>query len=143
MPVSYTHLDVYKRQLLESVTTVLVAEDLDRVTVQVVLALEASVAAAHCRADRVMAGAVSESVADEEEPFSVAVSVAAWSATSVAVLTPNVAEVALAGTVTEEGTVNTVEALLASATTVLVAEDLDRVTVQVVLALEARLAGAH
>jgi hypothetical protein len=54
-----------------------------------------------------------------------------------------VAEVVLAGTVTEEGTVNTVEALLESVTTVLLAEDLDRVTVQVVLALEASVAGAH
>ena len=56
------------------------------------------------------------------------------------VLAVNVAEVALAGTVTEEGTVNTVEALSASATTVLLAADFDRVIVQVVLALEARVA---
>ena len=56
----------------------------------------------------------------------------------------NVAEVALAATVTEEGTVNRVEALSESVTTVLlVVVDIDRVTVQVVLALEARLAAAH
>ena len=55
----------------------------------------------------------------------------------------NAAEAVLAGTVTEEGTVNREGALLASATTVLVAAAFDRVTVQVVLALEARLAGAH
>ena len=56
----------------------------------------------------------------------------------------NVAEVALAATVTEEGTVNRVEALSESVTTVLlVVVDIDRVTVQVVLALDARLAAAH
>ena len=129
--------------LLESATTVLPAEDLDRVTVQVVLALEGRVAAAHCREDRVMAGAVRERVADVEGPFHVAVMVTVWSATSVPVLAPNVAEVTLAGTVTEEGTVNRDGALLESATTVLPAEDFDKVTVQVVLALEARLAVAH
>jgi hypothetical protein len=45
-------------------------------TVQVVLALEARLAAAHCKAERV-AGASRERVADVEEPFSVAVRVAA------------------------------------------------------------------
>ena len=54
-----------------------------------------------------------------------------------------VAEVALAGTLTEEGTVNADGALLASATTVLVVVAFDSMTVQVVLALEARLAAAH
>jgi hypothetical protein len=51
--------------------------------------------------------------------------------------------VALAGTLTEAGTVNTVEALLESVTTELLLVDLERVTVQVALALEARVAGAH
>ena len=55
----------------------------------------------------------------------------------------NVAEVALAATLTEDGTVNKVEALLESATAVLLGADFDRVTVHVVLALEARLAAAH
>ena len=50
---------------------------------------------------------------------------------------------ALAGTVTEGGTVNTVEALLASVTAVLLAADFDKVTVQVDLALEAKVGGAH
>ena len=54
-----------------------------------------------------------------------------------------VAEVALAATLTEDGTVSTVAALLARATTVLLEEALDKVTVQVVLALDARLAAAH
>src|ERR1019366_3160673 len=128
--------------LLASATTELPAVDLDRVTVQVVLALEARLAAAHCRAERV-AGASREGGADVEEPFSVAVRVAVWSKTSVPVVAVKVAEVALAGTLTEEGTVNADGALLASATTELPAVDLDRVTVQVVLALEARLAAAH
>jgi hypothetical protein len=61
----------------------------------------------------------------------------------VPVVALNAAEAVLAGTVTEEGTVNTDEALLESVTTVLPAEDLDRVSVQVVLALEAKVVGAH
>ena len=55
----------------------------------------------------------------------------------------NVAEVALAATLTEDGTVNRDEALLESVTTVMLVVDFDAVTVQVVLALEARLAAAH
>ena len=78
-----------------------------------------------------------------DEPFNVAVTVAAWSESSAPVLAVNVAEVALAATLTEDGTVNRDEALLESVTTVLLVADLDRVTVQVVLALEARLAAAH
>src|ERR1019366_819331 len=128
--------------LLASATTELPAVDLDRVTVQVVLALEARLAAARCRAESV-AGASRERGADVEEPFSVAVRMAVWSKTSVPVVAVKVAEVALAATLTEEGTVNTDGALLASATTELPAVDLDRVTVQVVLALEARLVAAH
>ena len=55
----------------------------------------------------------------------------------------NVADVALVGTVTEEGTVNTDGALSASETTVLLAADFDRVTVQVMLEFEAKLAVAQ
>ena len=55
----------------------------------------------------------------------------------------NVAEVALPATLTEEGTFNAEGALLESVTTALLAEEFDRVTVQVVLALEVRLAVAH
>ena len=69
--------------------------------------------------------------------------VAVWSDSSAPALAVKVAEVALAATLTEEGTVNAVGALLESATTVLLVVDFDRVTVQVVLALEARLAAAH
>ena len=90
-----------------------------------------------------IAGATRESVAAADEPFNVAVTVAAWSETRVPVLAVNVAEVALAATLTEDGTVNWDGALLESATTVLLVADFDRVTVQVVLALEARLAAVH
>jgi hypothetical protein len=69
--------------------------------------------------------------------------VAVWSESSAPVLAVNVAEVALAATLTEDGTVNRDEALLDSATTVMLVVDFDAVTVQVVLALEARLAAAH
>jgi hypothetical protein len=88
-------------------------------------------------------GATRESVAGADEPFNVAVRVAAWSETRVPVLAVNVAEVAFAATLTEDGTVSRDEALLESVTTVLLVVDFDRVTVQVVLALEARLAAAH
>ena len=62
---------------------------------------------------------------------------------AVPVLAVNVAEVALAATLTEGGTVKADGALLERVTTVLAAADFDRVTVQVVLALEARLDAAH
>jgi len=61
----------------------------------------------------------------------------------VPVLAVNVAEVALDATVTEDGTVNTVGALLARATTVLLEDVLDMLTEQVVLEFDARLAAAH
>jgi len=128
--------------VLESATTVLVVVDFDRVTVQIVLALEVRLAAAQRRAE-IVTGANSESVAAADEPFNEAVTVTAWSETRAAVLAVNVAEVALADTLTEDGTVNSVEALLESATMVLMVVDFDRVTVQVVLALEAKLPAAH
>jgi hypothetical protein len=79
-----------------------------------------------------------------DEPFNVAVTVAVWSETSAPVLAVNVAEVALAETLTEDGTVNWDGALSESVTMVLLlVVDFDRVTVQVVLALEARLAATH
>jgi hypothetical protein len=87
--------------------------------------------------------ATSDNVTGLDEPFNVAVRVAAWSESSAPVLAVNVAEVALAATLTEDGTVNRDGALLESATTVMLVADFDRVTVQVVLALEARLAAAH
>ena len=90
-----------------------------------------------------MAGATSDNVTGLDEPFNVAVTVAVWSETRVPVLTVNVTEVAFAATLTEDGTVSRDKALLESVTTVLLVADFDRVTVQVVLALEARLAAAH
>ena len=90
-----------------------------------------------------MTGATRESVAGLDEPFNVAVTVAVWSETSAPVLAVNVTEVALAATLTEAGTVSRDEALLESVTTVMLVADFDTVTVQVVLALEARLGAAH
>ena len=84
-----------------------------------------------------MTGATSEIVAAWDEPFNVAVTVTFWSETSAPVLAVNVAEVALAATLTEDGTVNWDGALLESVTTVPLVVDFDRVTVQVVLALDA------
>jgi len=86
---------------------------------------------------------VSESVADLELPFNVAVRLADWSEAKAPVLAVNVAEVAFAGTVTEGGTVSTDGALFERVTTLVPAVDLERVTVQVVLALGARLPAAH
>jgi hypothetical protein len=59
------------------------------------------------------------------------------------VLAVKVAEEALAGTLTEDGMVNAAGVLLERATTELLLVDFDSVTVQVVLALEPRLAAAH
>ena len=88
-------------------------------------------------------GATSERVVGLDAPFKVAVIVADWSASKAPALAVKVAEVALAATLTEEGTVNAAVALLESATAVLPAEDFDSETVQVVLALEAKLVVAH
>ena len=90
-----------------------------------------------------MTEATSDNVTGLDEPFNVAVRVAAWSESSAPVLAVNVAEVALAATLTEDGTVNWDGALLESVTTVMLVVDFDTVTVQGVLALEARLAAAH
>jgi hypothetical protein len=69
--------------------------------------------------------------------------VADWFESNVPVLMANVAEEALAGTLTEEGTVNALGALLVSVTTELPVVGFDSATVHVELALEARLAGEH
>ena len=61
--------------VLESAITVLLVEDFDSVTVQVVLVLDARLAAAHCSEDTV-GRVASESVAGADVPFSVAVTVA-------------------------------------------------------------------
>jgi hypothetical protein len=78
-----------------------------------------------------------------EAPFKLAVMVADWSEEIVPVLAVKVAELPLAGTVTEEATVNTDGALLVRLTTVPLVADLERVTVQVALAFDTRVAGAH
>jgi hypothetical protein len=85
----------------------------------------------------------SESAAVADDPLRVAVRVAAWSGNEAPALAVKVAEVALAATLTEEGTVNAAMALLDSATRVLPAAAFDSVTVQVVLALAVRLVAAH
>ena len=89
------------------------------------------------------AAPTNETVVGMDVPLKVAVMVAGWSESIVPVLAVKVAELALAGTVTEEATANTDGALLARLTTVPLAAAFDRVTVQVALELEARLAGAH
>jgi hypothetical protein len=86
---------------------------------------------------------VSDTVTDLEEPFKAAVMLADWSARTAPVLAVNVAEVALAATLTEDATVNTDGRLFDNVTAVLVVTDFDSVTVQVVFALEARLALLH
>ena len=130
--------------LLARVTTVAMVEDLDRVRVQAVLALEGSMVAAHCREEmEIEAGAVSEIVVGMDAPFKVAVMVAVWSEGTVPEVAVKVADEALAGTVTDGPTVNTAGTLLVRETTVALAADLERVTVQVALAFDARVAGAH
>ena len=91
---------------------------LERVTVHAVLVLEARLAAAHFRPERVAGatGATSESVVGADEPLSVAMMVAGWSETSAPVVAVKAAEMVLAGTVTEDGTVRRDGALLESAT---------------------------
>lgn len=88
-------------------------------------------------------GATSEIVAAADEPFSAAVTVADWLADRIPVAAVKVAEAAPAGTLTEDGTANSVGAVLESATTVLAVVGFDRLTVHVALALAARLAGVH
>lgn len=128
--------------LLGRETTVLEAVDLDRVTVQAVLELEARLAATHCRLESVT-GDTRERVAVADEPFKAAVSVADLSESRVPAPAVKVADAAPAATLTEEGTVNTVEAVLESATDAAAVTDFERVTVHVVLALESKLAAAH
>ena len=88
-------------------------------------------------------GAISDTLAVADEPFNVAETVTAWSASRAPAPAVKVAEVAPAATLTEDGTVNTEDALSDSVTAVLLVGDFVNVTVQVVLAFEARLAAAH
>lgn len=82
-------------------------------------------------------------LATAEEPFKVAVTVAAWSAGSAPVLTVKAVDLVFGATCAAEGTVNTVGALSESVTIVSFAVALDRLTVQVVLAFAARLLAVH
>lgn len=118
---------------------------LERVTVHAVLALELRLAAAHFRPERVAgaAGATRESVTGADEPFSVAVMVAGWSATSVPAAAVKAAEMVLAGTLTDDGTIKREGALLESATTAVLLTSFERVTVQPVLTLEVRRPAEH
>jgi hypothetical protein len=109
--------------------------------VQVIVAPDAVIAEAEV--PETTRGATRATVAVLDEPFKVAVTVAAWSDSNAPALAVNVAVLALGATLTEVGTVNTDEELLEIATRVLLAVDVDSVTVQMVLALEARLAAAH
>jgi hypothetical protein len=126
--------------VLDSATT-LPAADLERVTVQVVLAFDIMVAAVHWRLERVTGdtGATSESTVDLEEPFEAAVIVADWSEVKAPALAVKVAETAFATTFTEAGMVKAEDALVESATTVLLPVEFDSVTVQMVLVFEVRL----
>ena len=90
-----------------------------------------------------MGRVVSETVVDWEDPFRAAVRVADWSEGRAPVLAVKVAEVALAATLTEGGMVSTDGALLESVTTLALEVDFEMVTVQVVLALAARLPLLH
>jgi hypothetical protein len=114
----------------------------DSVTVQVVLAFENNVAAAHCRALTVT-GATSEMVADCDTPLSVAVIVAVWSVENEPALAVKFALVPLAGIATEAGVVNAAALSARVTVTPPAGAACDNVTVQVVLALGAKLAAAH
>jgi hypothetical protein len=116
---------------------------LDKVTAQVVEALASRLVDAHCRVETAIAE-TKENVTGLDEPLKEAVTVAVWSAESVPVAAVKVADVELAGTRTDDGTVNTVGAVLVSATVAPAPEAaLDNVAVQVVEALAARLILTH
>jgi hypothetical protein len=113
----------------------------ESVIVHVVLALDATLGAAHRKPDKVEPGAISEIVAAADVPLYVAVTVADWSVVSAPVLTVKVEELSLGATCVEDGTLKMDGAL--SATIVSFCADFDSLTVQVVLAFEARLPAPH
>jgi hypothetical protein len=123
--------------LLESTTAVVLVADCESVTVQVVVALEARVADAHC-SEVIVGRAVSERVAGWDEPFKVAVTVAVWSVVKAFAVARNVPVPAPAGMVSEVGTVRLVELEVSPA---IPPPDPLRVTVQVLEALGARVTG--
>ena len=130
--------------LLDDSVTVVppVGAAFDSVTVQVVLAFEARLEAVHVSEDK-LTGASREMVTGEELPLSVAVMVALALLVIVPAAAVKVAVVEFAGTETEAGTVRA--ALLEDRATVVLPlrAAFDSVTVQVVLAFEARLEAVH
>jgi hypothetical protein len=111
--------------------------------VQVALALEARVEGVHCR-EEIRTAAVRETVAPLEEPLRDAVIVAVWLEGIEPVVAVKAAVVALAGTVTEAGSVRTLAMPPERATEAPPAgAALVNVTVQAVLELEARVEGVH
>jgi hypothetical protein len=113
----------------------------ESVIVHVVLALEARLDAAHLKTDKEVAALMSEMVAAADVPLYVAVTVADWSAVSAPVVTVNVEELSFGAICVEEGTLKTDGAF--SATIVSFCVEFDNLTVQVVLAFEARLVAPH
>jgi hypothetical protein len=142
-----TEAGTVSRLLLEARVTAAppVGAALVKVTVQVVDALEARLAALHCKAESaaVATGAVRESDADLELPFSATVTVAAWSVVMLPAVTVNDADVAPAATATEAGAVSSV--LLLEMVTVAPPAGTAalRPAMQVVEAFEARLVAAQ
>ena len=116
------------------------SEALDSVTVQVLAPLDAKVVGEHCTEER-LTGACREMVAVEVAPLSDAVTVALPSELTVPAVAVKVAEVEVAGRETVVGTVSA--ALLDDRDTAVavVSDAFDRVMVQVLVALEARLEG--
>jgi len=116
------------------------AVELDSVTVQVLLAPEVNVEGEHCTDDRLTA-ACSTMLAVEDAPFRVAEMVALPLDAMVPAVAEKFAEVELAGTDTEAGTVRA--PLFEDSATVVapLAVELDSVTVQVLFAPEASVEG--
>jgi len=112
------------------------------VTVHVLVPLELTVVGLHASDDNVT-GADRLTVAVCETPLSVAVTVALWSLVIVPAVTVNVAVVAFAATVTDDGVVNS-ELLSDSVTAVPpVGAALLNVTVHVLVPLELTVVGLH
>ena len=128
--------------LSESVTTVLPVAGFEKVTVQVVLELEARLAAPHWRPESVTVTGdnTRESVAYWDEPFNVAVMVAVCCAVKARAVARNVPLPEPEGIVNEGGTVRLVELELRP---MIPPPDPLRITVQVLEAYGAKPPGLH
>ena len=115
---------------------------LESPTVQVVLAFCARVIALHCR-EEIRTGATNTIDVLAEELPRVALMVAVWPELIVPVLTVKEAEVALAATVTEAGTVRRAVLLATETGMPPAGAAWERTTVQEVLAFCARLGATH